>query len=881
MARSLAVAFAIVASAACATRARPPSPPRQTALRLEVVEFATGNGLRVVVIPDPGAGQITVTMRYRVGAMHDPQGRDGMAHLVEHLMFEHVWEGTTLYDRLDVATTEWNAFTDVDTTTYVQRGPAANLEELLEIEGLRLGLGCRTITDDAFLRERDVVLNELRQRGDASAINAAIHEALFPAGHPYRRTPAGSEATVAAITKDEACAFVDTHYVPGNAVLVVAGNVTEPEVDAALSKMLGRVAKRATPQTTAVAAPRRGGRRADRVAPVDDEAIVMAWPLPADPVDDARVMAVASMIANRINSQVGGSVSMLRLGGDRAAWVAITIDPAADESVAEALAGARDGVDGILQWLADESFEAARQNAHHALFESFEEGYARDTTIADHVLAGRSPSKTIGAQIAALTKLTREDAKVIAASDLTFGRATIITLSPPEAARSSAPAKIGAPMHDAQRRPIAAIRERADRPAPDRMLGHPLAGARTRILANGLRVVLVPTGRVPTVDIRIVFPVGAADEPAGRRGIASLAGHALTFSSGDVRDLLMFYASGGRLGVTVTDDVTVFTARGLDMHVDYFLIALERLIRNGRYNVSVGDVIHRIRDELSDDERASDSVTRAWRTALYGAKHVYVDANLPSTLGNGIEAGALGRWRDDHYRPLGATLIVAGGFDAAIADRWIDHLFGDWSGTPARRNGHHATLSPATITTDDDGLQIEVQVGMPAKRDPAARAAQMVAAEMLELVAADVRAQLGASYGVEAGLVEERLATWYSLRGYIDARRAGDAIDLLAARIAELRAGGGAIAPLFLAARRRVLDREYATSSGASDLAERIEDVVALGRDISFELAAPRAIAAVTLADVAAPLAAFDLSRAVLHLRGPKAATAAAAEAVK
>lgn len=45
------------------------------------------NGLRVVIQPDPNLPYVTVLMRYDVGAAHDPEGKRGLAHLVEHLAF--------------------------------------------------------------------------------------------------------------------------------------------------------------------------------------------------------------------------------------------------------------------------------------------------------------------------------------------------------------------------------------------------------------------------------------------------------------------------------------------------------------------------------------------------------------------------------------------------------------------------------------------------------------------------------------------------------------------------------------------------------------------------------------------------------------------------
>jgi zinc protease len=123
----------------------PPQPPRKTSLVLPMHAFRIdNNGLRVVVVPDPKTSQIQVTMRYRVGAVDEPAGREGIAHLAEHLMFlQVVGPGRAeLFDKLEASATWFNATTALETTTYVSRADPSRLADLLQIEGLRLGIRC-------------------------------------------------------------------------------------------------------------------------------------------------------------------------------------------------------------------------------------------------------------------------------------------------------------------------------------------------------------------------------------------------------------------------------------------------------------------------------------------------------------------------------------------------------------------------------------------------------------------------------------------------------------------------------------------------------------------------------------------------------------------
>src|SRR4051794_737518 len=78
-----------------------------------VESFKLPNGLTVALAPEPRANLIAVDVRYLVGAVEDPAGKSGLAHLVEHMMFERrtSLDGPTLADRLAGAALYHNAAT--------------------------------------------------------------------------------------------------------------------------------------------------------------------------------------------------------------------------------------------------------------------------------------------------------------------------------------------------------------------------------------------------------------------------------------------------------------------------------------------------------------------------------------------------------------------------------------------------------------------------------------------------------------------------------------------------------------------------------------------------------------------------------------------------
>jgi zinc protease len=870
-----------VAGCAGALRGSPDPPKRQSRVKLRAAGFVVGNGLRVVAITEPEATDVAVTVRYDVGAKDEPAGQEGIAHLAEHLMFEQIHDGRDIASRLDAASTWHNAYTDVDATVYVSRGRPDQLAALLEVEGIRLGLRCQSITDAAFVRAREVVLNELRQRGDYDLIRLRLYEAMFPAGHPYRRTPAGTQATVGAVTRDQACAFIDAHYAPGNAVLVVSGPIDEAAVDAALGQMFGRISKREFTPGRAVQ-PATGRGAVAITAPVDEDLAVLAWPLPTDAGERAKVRAVATMVQDRINFHIKGSVMTLVLGAPGAEVLAMLMVPADGESVPAMVSAAKDGVDGTPQWMAQETFERSRQAAAYRAFAALEERDRRDLRIAAEMMTpGTRPGDTIGDELAAVNKLSRDEAREVARTWLSWGKALAITVKADDSGGGHGTLAAAAAIPAAERR-MPTDGTGADKPAVFDGGTSPLAKAITRRLGNGMDVILMPLSSVPTVEVRLVFPVGTAADPKGRSGAAAMAAYGIAHHPRDFDALIAFYTVGGLLDMEVSRDSTTFVATGLDMYIDHTLTVIERLVRNGGYPSgsieAAVDRAHKAEAEDQDDKAVIDDLT----AAMFGAGHPY--AARSGVVGD-IGVDALGEFQRRHYKPGGATLIVSGGFDPAIATKWIDHLFADWSGTAREHATPPAKQTPKVIVKDvADVAQLDVMLvfgpATAAAQAQADRAAYLIATEMLDQTAGSVRDELAATYGVHAALLERRAATRITLEGKIDRRRATEALALLAARLAELRAGGAAIAPRFVAARRRVLEQLSNLDTGAHALASHVDGVLDRGATLADDLAGVEQAKAVTLDDVLPILATIDPSLAVIRLEGPEEEMSAAVKAL-
>src|SRR5450631_1840027 len=111
---------------------------RDVAVKMGDLELPSG--MRIIIEEDRSQPLVAVVAVVDVGSAQDPVGKEGLAHLVEHLTFRAKPDGKLMRSSLlDFAgASSWNAFTDHDLTTYVMVGPSEALPQLLALEGRRL-----------------------------------------------------------------------------------------------------------------------------------------------------------------------------------------------------------------------------------------------------------------------------------------------------------------------------------------------------------------------------------------------------------------------------------------------------------------------------------------------------------------------------------------------------------------------------------------------------------------------------------------------------------------------------------------------------------------------------------------------------------------------
>ena len=251
-----------------------------------VTEVTLDNGLRVLLVEQTSAPVIAFNLTFDVGAVDEPEGLGGIAHMVEHMAFKGTPSIGSLdpeaeaaaLAKLEVATLALERVRSVGDADEIAVAEAAFAQALDEAQGLaqaspidnllatnggvglnastgldftsyvvslpanRLELYARIYADVLFdttfryfYPERDVVREERRQRNEDDPQGFLFEAFLGEAfeRHPYRRPPVGSAEEIEGYTATEAEAFFDAFYHPNRAVLVLVGDV-DPERDLAI-----------------------------------------------------------------------------------------------------------------------------------------------------------------------------------------------------------------------------------------------------------------------------------------------------------------------------------------------------------------------------------------------------------------------------------------------------------------------------------------------------------------------------------------------------------------------------------------------------------------------------------------------------------------------
>jgi zinc protease len=861
-----ALALVLAGSGASAQTRVPPRPrpaaapaPAATIAPIAYVSRTLANGLRVYSIRDPHSSNVSVQVWYDVGSKDDPRGRSGFAHLFEHLMFKSTRNLVPeQFDRLteDVGGFN-NASTNDDYTNYYEVVPANHLQRLLFAEADRMA--SLVIEPGFFNSERDVVKEELRSRVLAQPYGRLFYLYLPQISydvHPYARPGIGSIEDLDAATIDDVRAFHAVYYRPDNAVLVVAGNFDQAQLDRWIDQYFAPIRRPATaiPRVT-VAEPERRAPHNFTVYEANTPlpAVLISYPAPPARDADAAAMEVLDGVLStgdssrlhdtlvyrdRIASQASSFVDIKQGRGSIAVYAILTggqTAAAGEAALRREIARFRD-----TPVSAAELAEAKNELLNSALRER-ETVDGRASELAEAVIIN-GDARAADRRLAEIQAVTPADIQRVARRWLRDEASASVRYLPEEARHGATADRVATPatVQTAVLVPPAHIEivqpapegERLQPPPAGREIVPVIPAPNVQHLANGLTVITVENHELPLVTASLIAGGGSAADPEGRAGVAGLTAAVLsegtTTRSAQEIDRAV-EALGTSLGSGAGwDGVNL----GLTVQTANLDRALAIVAEVAEHPALSAEELERQRAIALDGYRVSlsdpgDVARMAGARALYGnGEDGHPSSGTAASLAAITRADILVAYRAA-WSPGNATLILSGDIDPARALALGQRHFGTWRGAP-RAPIDHGRPSPAApargnvVVIDMPGSgQAAVAVvrdGI-ARRDPRFYRTLVANAVLGGGYSArlnqEIRIRRGLSYGSGSRLDARRDAGPFAA---ITQTRNDAAAQVLALTLAEMRRLGAEPIPAAeLTARRASLTGDFGRSAETTD----------------------------------------------------------------
>ena len=305
----------------------------------EIQEITLDNGMRVIVKEDHRSPVVVSMVWYRAGSLDEVNGKTGVAHVLEHMMFKGTKKTKPgeYSEIIAAAGGRENAFTGADYTAYFQRLEKSKLPVSMNMESDRMQN--LVITEAEFKKEIKVVMEERRWRTDdkpKAQVNELFNSLIFRV-HPYGRPIVGWMNDLENMTYDDAIEWYKMWYSPSNAIMVVAGDIDTKKVFSEAIKYFAKIPAYKVASRKPQAEPEQNGpRRAVLKAPSKLSYIQMGYPAPTlgkDGIKNTReafaievlVGILSGTSSARLNQNlvrktssalsVGASYSMLSRGG--------------------------------------------------------------------------------------------------------------------------------------------------------------------------------------------------------------------------------------------------------------------------------------------------------------------------------------------------------------------------------------------------------------------------------------------------------------------------------------------------------------------------------------------------------------------------------------
>ncbi len=723
---------------------------------LPMVDYNFPSGLRVIFQEDHTQPVVAVTVVIDRGSEADPVGREGIAHVAEHMVFKAKHGDLPKnWDVLQELGAMINASTSVDWTDYLTVAPKDALIPIMRIEAMRLVDGVAKVTQEELDTELEVVRNELRMRYENAAIGAAWEDLgalLYPKGHPYSRTTIGTHETLSNIDIQSVRDFVKTNYTPANSTLVVIGDIDMSKTGEIIQQAFAGLEEQLLVDPKNPKAPlelKEPKKRVDcegraeppppvdrttrRVkGPVEKETVVVAWSVPGGYCSDEPAMDMAAnLLPNYIYrtlvpawewSKRDQSITGLGCFLDAnqfASKVICYVEPKAGLKGDKLVSKVADSL--YLQWdrqlltdpvwrpFLDYADRSARASYMTSLFQGLDNVASLSGRAAQlaHYAHFTGSVQYFADSITSFQNMDRTSAMAVAEKYLTRDRMVAVVVEPMDE-NERAKREANAQAANGDKKPWeGATAELAYSTVFDASALTNEAVMRTTVipavdkmksftLANGMKVTLMPHGSAPLVRAGVV--IRGSDNTAEAFGLDSLTEGVMNHAASMQEDLR---AVAGTMSMSESSIGMRVVASGSSGNLDALLYSLRSAVAD--HDWVLADKKGKI-DGWESTMKKDGKEADAWADRLRMARLLpgspigrWWDQEVIDTLRT-YTPDQLKSWAERKYQPANAELIIVGRMDVAKAEAAARAWFESWEASTAE--APKASFAPPTSRPD-------------------------------------------------------------------------------------------------------------------------------------------------------------------------------------
>lgn len=198
------------------------------------------NGVRILSEEIPHVRSVSTGIWVNVGSRDESDQNSGISHFIEHMMFKGTERRTPkdIAEELDAVGGHLNAFTTKEYTCYHTKVLDEHFD--LAVDLLSDMLFNSTFSQQDLEREKNVIIEEIKMYEDAP--DELVHDIFSNTiwrGHPLGRSIIGSEEIIRSLSREDLISYYRQHYIPGNIVIAVAGNIKHQQVVDKLAPIFG------------------------------------------------------------------------------------------------------------------------------------------------------------------------------------------------------------------------------------------------------------------------------------------------------------------------------------------------------------------------------------------------------------------------------------------------------------------------------------------------------------------------------------------------------------------------------------------------------------------------------------------------------------------